>query len=163
MFMGEFIIRDAREDDCEGIVSLIYELAVYEHLEKNFAATAENLRHSLFTERVARSAVAELQGELVGYAVYFRNFSTFLCRGGMYLEDLYVKQSRRKMGIGFALLSYVAKRAEELNCGRPEWCCLDWNKPSIEFYRSIGAQPLEDFTIYRLTGERITKLAEVFK
>ena len=156
---NSFNIRFARPEDTPVILSLIRELAEYEKLLDKLVATEETLREWLFDKRIAETLIAELDGEPVGYALYFYNFSTFLGRAGLYLEDLYVRRNARKKGIGRALFAAVARTAKERGCGRLEWICLDWNKPSIDFYLSLGAKPLDDWTLYRLTEPEIGKLA----
>ena len=158
---NSFSIRFARPEDTPVILSLIRELAEYEKLLDKLAATEETLREWLFDKKIAETLIAELDGEPVGYALYFYNFSTFLGRAGIYLEDLYVRPDARKKGIGRALFAAVARTAKERGCGRLEWICLDWNKPSIDFYLSLGAKPLNEWTLYRLTEPEIDKLAVI--
>lgn len=155
-------IRVALPEDTTAILSLIKELATYEKLLDQLVATEETLREWMFGKKIAEALIAELNDEPVGYALFFHNFSTFLGRAGMYLEDLYVRPSARKMGIGRKLFATVARIARERNCGRLEWVCLDWNKQSIDFYLSLGAKPLDDWTIYRLTDADISNLADKF-
>ena len=157
--MENSIVRFALPEDTLVILSFIRELAEYEKLLDQLVATEETLREWLFEKKKAEALIAELDGEPVGYALFFHNFSTFLGRAGMYLEDLYVRPSARKKGIGRGLLAAVARIAKERGCGRLEWSCLDWNKPSVDFYLSLGAQPMDGWTIFRLTGDGINKLA----
>lgn len=153
-------IREATPADCGTILGLIKELAEYEKLSHEVVATEESLRRSLFEARpVAEAVVAEYEGVPVGFALYFHNFSTFLGRAGLYLEDLYVKPEMRGKGIGLALLKHLAKIAIERGCGRFEWSVLDWNEPAIKFYRSLGAVSMSDWTMMRVTGEALNKLA----
>ena len=124
--------------------------------------TEELLKEALFVKKVTEAVIAEANGVPVGYAVYFHNFSTFVGRPGIYLEDIYVKPEHRGKGYGKAMLAYVAKLAVERNCGRLEWTVLDWNAPSIAFYKSLGAKPLEEWTIYRLDKDTLKGLADTF-
>ncbi len=156
----ELEIRAATEDDVPLILSLIKELAEYERLSHEVVATEGSLRHWLFGERrVAEVLIGHHGGEPVGFALFFHNFSTFLGKPGIYLEDLYVRPEFRGAGIGRALLIHLAKLARERGCGRLEWWVLDWNEPAITFYKSLGALPMEDWTVYRLTGEALDELA----
>jgi GNAT superfamily N-acetyltransferase len=158
--MPELEIRAATEDDVPLILSLIKELAEYERLSHEVVATEELLRDSLFGERpVAEVLIGHLGDEPVGFALFFHNFSTFLGRPGIYLEDLYVRPQYRGTGFGKALLARLAKLARERGCGRLEWWVLDWNEPAIRFYKSLGAVPMEDWTVYRLTGKALDELA----
>ncbi len=153
-------IRSARPEDAASILSLIQELADYEKLSNEVVATPELIRETLFGERpVAECLLAELDGQSVGFALFFYNYSTFLGRPGIYLEDLYVQPVHRKRGIGKALFKRVAGVAVERNCGRMEWSVLDWNEPSIDFYKSMGAVPMSEWTVYRLTGETLKSAA----
>lgn len=155
------IIRDAVEADIPLILSLIRALAVYEKLEHKVVATEEVLRDSLFGARpYAETIVAEEDGTPVGFAVFFHNFSTFIGRPGIYLEDLFVNPEARGRGYGKALLARLAAIAKERNCGRLEWSVLDWNEPSINFYKSLGAVPLDDWTMFRVTDGALDALAE---
>ena len=149
--MSTFSIRPAVPGDEAVILDLIRELAAYEHLEHEVVATEALLREWLFEKRTARVLLAEEDGHAVGYALFFYNFSTFLGRAGIYLEDLYVRPQHRKKGYGKALLRRLAGICEEEGLGRLEWSCLDWNRPSIDFYLSLGARPMQDWTQYRLT------------
>ncbi len=150
------IIRPATPDDCEQILSLIRELAVYEKMLDEVVTTPELIRESLFGDRpVAECLLAEVESKSVGFALYFFNYSTFLGRPGLYLEDLFVQPEFRKQGIGKALFKKVAEVAVERNCGRMEWSVLDWNEPSIEFYKSMGAFAMKEWTVYRLAGEKL--------
>ena len=123
-------------------------------------ATEELLREWIFEKQKAEVLIAVLDGEEVGFALFFHNFSTFLGRAGIYLEDLFVLPERRGQGVGKALLRRIAQIAVERGCGRLEWSCLDWNKPSIDFYLSLGATPMDEWTTYRLTGETLLRMAE---
>jgi GNAT superfamily N-acetyltransferase len=158
--MPELEIRAATEDDVPLILSLIKELAEYERLSHEVVATEETLRDSLFGERrVAEVLIGHQEGEPAGFAVFFHNFSTFLGRPGIYLEDLFVRPEFRGSGIGRAMLVYLARLAKERGCGRLEWWVLDWNEPAIRFYKGLGAVPMDDWTVYRLTGEALEGLA----
>jgi GNAT superfamily N-acetyltransferase len=158
--MPELEIRFATEDDVPLILSLIEELAEYERLSHQVTATEDVLRDSLFGERqVAETLLAYLEGEPAGFALFFHNFSTFLGKPGIYLEDLYVKPELRGAGVGRALLVRIARLAKERGCGRLEWWVLDWNEPAIGFYKTLGAVAMDDWTVYRLTGDALDKLA----
>jgi GNAT superfamily N-acetyltransferase len=158
--MPELEIRVATEDDVPLLLSLIRELAEYEHLPHEVIATEETLRDSLFGERpVAETLLAYLGDDPAGFALFFHNFSTFLGRPGIYLEDLYVRPEFRAAGVGRALLVHIAGLARDRNCGRLEWSVLDWNEPAIGFYERIGASPVSGWTVYRVTGEALEELA----
>jgi GNAT superfamily N-acetyltransferase len=158
--MPEPEIRSATEDDVQLILTLIKELAEYERLSHEVVATEEMLRDSLFGERrVAEALLGYLGDDPAGFALFFHNFSTFLGRPGIYLEDLYVRPEFRGAGVGRALLVHLAGLAKERGCGRLEWSVLDWNEPAIGFYRGIGASPVSGWTVYRLTGEALENLA----
>lgn len=156
---GQFRIREAKEEDARDILDLIIELAAYEKMETLVIATEEILKNSLFNQGVAKAILAEYDGVPIGYAIYFFNFSTFTGKAGIYLEDIYVKPEFRGKGYGKALLSEIAREAVKRDCPRLEWSCLNWNKPSITFYESLGAKHLDEWRTYRLTGENIGKLA----
>lgn len=158
--MGEFAIRMAVRQDVPMILDFIHRLAAYEHLENEVVATEALLEEWLFDKEKAEVLIGEENGTPVGFALYFHNFSTFLGRAGIYLEDLFVLEEYRGRGYGKALLRRLAQIALERGCGRLEWCCLDWNQPSIDFYRSLGAVPMSDWTIYRLTGETLNNMAK---
>ena len=156
-----FSIRPARPDDCGTIAELIRELAVYERLEDQARATPEDLRRDLFGPRpFAEALIAEVDGEPVGFALFFHNYSTFRGQPGLYLEDLFVRPEARGRGIGRAFLAELAKMAVERGCGRLEWAVLDWNEPAIDFYRSLDALPMDDWTIFRLADGPLARLAE---
>lgn len=152
--------RSAERRDVPLILRYIRELARYEKLEEEVVATEEILEEWLFDKEKAEVIFAVVEGKEVGFALFFHNFSTFLGRAGIYLEDLYVEPAHRGQGIGTALLSELARIAVARGCGRLEWWCLDWNTPSIEFYRSLGAEAMDDWTVYRISGETLGKLAE---
>ncbi|MDQ3736068.1 MAG: GNAT family N-acetyltransferase [Actinomycetota bacterium] len=158
--MARAEIRPATEDDVPIILSLIRELAEYERLSHEVVATEGLLRESLFGERRgAEVLIACCKGAPAGFALFFHSFSTFLGRPGIYLEDLYVKPEFRGRGIGRALLTHLARLAKERGCGRLEWAVLDWNEPAIKLYKSIGAVPMDEWTVYRVTGEALETLA----
>ncbi len=160
--MPELEIRAATEDDVPMILSLIKELAEYERLSHEVVATKEELCDSLFGERrVAEVLLGYLGDDPAGFALFFHNFSTFLGRPGIYLEDLYVRPEHRRSGVGRALLTHIAQLAKERNCGRLEWSVLDWNEPAIGFYKKLGAVPMSDWTAFRVTGESLDKLADL--
>jgi GNAT superfamily N-acetyltransferase len=155
-----FTIETARERDVPLILAFIRELAEYERLSHEVAATEEGLRSALFGAKpAAEVAIGRFGGEPVGFALFFHDFSTFAGRPGMYLEDLYVRPSVRGRGFGEALLAHVARLACERGCGRMEWAVLDWNEPSIAFYRKLGAVPMSDWTVYRLAGTALAAFA----
>ena len=154
------MIRSATPADVPAILALIRELAEYEHLSHACVATVELLTRHLFgADRAAEALVAEEAGQVVGYALHFQTFSTFLGRPGIYLEDLYVQPAHRGRGIGKAMLRHLAQLAVERGYGRVEWSVLDWNAPSIAFYKSLGAVPLDEWTMYRLTGDALQAFA----
>ena len=153
-------IRRANIDDVPTILWFIRQLAIYEKLEHQVVATEDGLRASLFGPRpMAEVVLAEHDGRAVGFALFFPNYSTFLGRPGLYLEDLFVRPEARGFGAGRELLEHLARLAVERGWGRLEWRVLDWNEPSIAFYRKLGAEPLEDWTVFRVTGEALKKLA----
>ncbi len=153
-------IREAREEDVATILELLRGLAEYEHLADRVTATENRIRETLFGAKpVAEALLAEVGDETVGLAIFFTNYSTFLAKPGIYLEDLFVKAHARGRGVGRALLKRIAQMAVERECGRLEWAVLDWNEPSIQFYESLGAVAMKDWTVYRLTDEALTRLA----
>jgi GNAT superfamily N-acetyltransferase len=153
-------IRPASEHEVPVILQFIRDLARYEHLEHELVATEESLRATLFGNRpFAEVAFACLEGEPVGFALFFHNYSTFLGRPGIYLEDLFVRPEARGKGVGRKLLTWLAATAVSRNCGRLEWAVLNWNEPSIRFYRNLGAVPLDEWTTYRVTGPALLQLA----
>src|SRR6266853_3815806 len=161
MTMAEnFQIRPARVEDVPVILQLIHDLATYERAPHEVTATEQQLVDVLFGEKPAAEVLLAFEEESpIGFAVYFYNFSTWLARPGLYLEDLFVKPEKRGKGYGRALLIELAKTARDRSCGRMEWAVLDWNEPAIKFYRSLGAKPMHEWTVFRLTGEEIGKLA----
>ena len=150
--------RYAERKDTELILKFIHELAEYENLSDQVVATAELLEEWIFDKKKAEVILAVEDGKDVGFALFFHNFSTFLGRAGIYLEDLYIMPKYRGKGYGKALLKELASTALKRGCGRQDWSCLDWNQPSIDFYLSVGAQPLEDWTVYRLSGESLREM-----
>jgi len=153
-------VREATEGDVQLVLSLIRELAAYERLSHEVVATEETLLRNLFGgQRYAEVLIAEHDGAPAGFALFFHNFSTFLGRPGIYLEDLYVKPEFRGTGIGKKLLARLAGLARSRGCGRLEWWVLDWNEPAIGFYRSVGAEPMDDWTVYRVSGAALEDLA----
>ena len=156
----DFEIRPACVADVPIILNLIRDLATYERAPNEVTATEEQLVDVLFGEKPAAEVLLAFEEESpVGFAVYFFNFSTWLGRAGLYLEDLFVKPEKRGKGYGRALLIELAKIARDRGCGRMEWAVLDWNEPAIKFYRSLGAKPMHEWTVFRLTREKIGKLA----
>lgn len=153
-------IRPAVAADVVDIHRLVLELAEYERLTHEVRGTPADLERHLFgPQPFAKALMAHADGDLAGFALGFYNYSTFLCQPGVYLEDLFVRPAFRRLGIGRRLLEQLARHAVELGCGRLEWVVLDWNAPSIEFYRRLGAQPMDEWTTYRLTGEALIRLA----
>ncbi len=161
--LPEFVIRQAEKNDCGLILAFIKELADYEKLSHEVVASVEMLEETLFGDTpFAKVIIAEYQNKAVGYALFFHNFSTFTGRPGIYLEDLYVQPAYRGQGFGKCLLAYIADLAVQMRCTRVEWSVLDWNEPSIQFYRSIGAKPMDEWTVQRLDGEALAQFAQQF-
>ena len=159
--MKNAIIRPATESDCETILLLIKELAEFEKLAHEVVATTAQLREYLFgPNKVASALIAEINNEPAGFALYFFNFSTFLSRPGLYLEDLYVRPQLRGSGIGEQLLKELAHIATQKNCGRMEWAVLNWNERAIAFYQKLGAKPQDEWTVYRLDQKGIKNLSQ---
>ena len=152
--------RFATPEDTKKILFFIRQLAEYEKMSEQVVATEELLSEWIFKKNKAEVIFALEDEKEVGFALFFHNFSTFLGRAGIYLEDLFVLPQHRGKGYGKGLLTHLAKIAVERGCGRLEWSCLDWNTPSIEFYRSLGAEPMEEWTIYRVAGKTLTDLAK---
>lgn len=157
--MNHLSFRYATEKDTALILDFIKELAIYEKMLDEVVATEELLKEWIFSKKKAEVIFAMENGVEIGFALFFHNFSTFLGRAGLYLEDLFVKSDSRGKGYGKALLKELARIAVERGCGRLEWSCLDWNKPSIDFYLSLGAKPMSDWTAYRITGLTLKELA----
>lgn len=154
-----FKIRKANENDTPVIFDLIKKLAVYEKLENDVITSVDELRENIFVKEFAKVLIAEENEIPVGFALYFYNFSTFVGKPGIYLEDLFVEPEHRGKGYGKSLLIELAKIAKAENCGRFEWSVLDWNTPSIEFYKSLGAKPMEEWSVFRLDEKGISELA----
>lgn len=152
--------RYAVREDTPLILQFIRELADYEKMLSEVVADAATLESWIFDKQKAEVLFALEDGQEVGFALFFHNFSTFLGRAGIYLEDLYVKPEHRGKGYGKAILKKLAAIALERGCGRLEWWCLDWNRPSIDFYLSLGAEPMSDWTVYRIAGDTLTELAK---
>lgn len=158
--IGDFVIREAEERDMKLVLDFIRELAEYEKLSHEAEASEKDLHLAVFEEKTVEVLIAEYKNEAVGFALFFYNFSTFVGKKGIYLEDLYIRPHMRGKGFGKKILSHLAYLAKERNCGRMEWSCLDWNKDSIEFYKSLGAKPMDEWTVYRLDREGIANLAD---
>ena len=158
--MADFTIRYATKDDCGIILGFIKELARYEKMEEQVIATEELLCEWIFEKKKAEVIFACVDNKEVGFALFFHNFSTFLGRAGIYLEDLFILPEYRNKGYGKAMLKKLAQITVKRGCGRLEWSCLDWNKPSIDFYLSLGSTPMDEWTVYRLTGDTLKALAE---
>lgn len=158
--MEKMNFRYAKETDAALILEFIKGLAEYEKMLDEVIATEELLKEWIFEKKKAEVIFALEDGKEVGFALFFHNFSTFLGRAGIYLEDLFVKPEYRGKGYGKGLLKKLAQIALERGCGRLEWWCLDWNKPSIDFYLSLGAEPMDEWTTYRVTGENLDKLVK---
>ena len=158
--MSNLTFRYADEGDVKTILEFIKELAAYENMLNEVVATEELLKEWIFEKKKAEVVFALEDETTVGFALFFHNFSTFLGRADIYLEDLYVKPEHRKKGYGKALLKELARIAVSRDCGRLEWWCLDWNKPSIDFYLSLGAEPMQDWTVYRIAGETLGELSQ---
>ena len=156
----EITFRYAKKQDLALILDYIKGLAEYENLENEVVATEEILEEWIFNQKKAEVILAQADGEEAGFILFFHNFSTFLGRAGIYLEDLYVRPEFRGSGVGKALLKKLGAITVERGCGRLEWSCLDWNQKSIDFYRSLGAVPMDEWTVYRVTGDTLKKLAE---
>jgi GNAT superfamily N-acetyltransferase len=158
--LNKFEIRSASVEDVPIILELIRDLATYERAPDEVTATEEQLVDVLFGKRPAAEVLLAFEGKSpVGFAVFFHNFSTWLGRPGLYLEDLFVKPEKRGKGYGRALLIELAKISRDRGCGRMEWAVLDWNKPAIKFYHSLGAKPMDEWTVFRLTHDGIARLA----
>lgn len=160
--LADFKLRFAEIGDVPLILDFIKELADYEKMLHEVKATEEILVESLFERRAAEVVIGEYENKPVAFALFFHNFSTFLGRPGIYLEDLYVKPEMRGKGIGKIMLSFLGKLAIERKCGRLEWWCLDWNEPSIQFYKQMGAVAMDEWTVYRVHNEALVKLAMKF-
>lgn len=157
--MSDVTFRYAKREDAELILKFIKDLARYEKMENEVVATKGLLEEWLFEKEKAEVIFALSDGKEIGFALFFHNFSTFLGRAGIYLEDLYVMPEYRGKGYGKAILKKLAEIAIERGCGRLEWWCLNWNKPSIDFYLSLGAEPMKDWTVYRISGKTLEDMA----
>lgn len=156
---AEFTLRLATIQDTYLVLDFIKELAEYEHMSDLVVATPELLKETIFVQKKAEVVIAEYEGQAVGFALFFHNYSTFLGRPGIYLEDLYVREEVRGMGFGTRILTFLANLAIERGCGRLEWACLNWNEPSINFYKQMGGVPMDEWTVYRLQGEALHNMA----
>lgn len=159
--MENLKIREAIEDDTQLILSLIKEIAEYENMSNEVIATEESLRKSIFENNRAEVVLVELDNKAIGYTVYFYNFSTFIGRNGLYIEDIFIKKEARGKGVGKEVFKFLGKKAKEEGCKRIEWACLNWNEPSIKFYKFLGAVPMDEWTTYRLTEKEIEKLTKL--
>lgn len=157
--MINFTIRPARPEEAGVVLGLINRLAVYEKCAGDVVADEATIHHSLFVERSAECLLADEDGAVVGFALFFHNFSTFVGRKGLYLEDLFILPEKRGLGYGKALLKHLARIAVERGCGRMEWICLDWNESALSLYRSIGARPLSDWTVQRMDEPSLKRFA----
>ena len=157
-FMTELTFRFAVKEDVSTILYFIRQLAEYERMSNEVVATEELLEEWIFEKQKAEVLFAVADGKEIGFALFFHNFSTFLGKAGIYLEDLFVLPKYRGKGYGKAILSELAKITVERGCGRLEWCCLDWNQPSIDFYLSLGARPMMDWHVYRIDGEQLMRM-----
>lgn len=158
--MENLLIREATAEDAGLILHFITELAIYEKEPDAVKATEESIRESIFGDKAtAQAIICLLDNKPIGFAVYFYNYSTWLGRKGLYLEDLYIMPEHRNCGAGRKILKFLAKHALENGCGRFEWSVLDWNEPAIKFYESIGARPQSEWIIYRLTGDKLSEFA----
>ena len=157
--MSHFSIRPAQPNEAGLILEFIKKLAEYEKCSDEVIADEQTIYQSIFVEKAAEVVFAEEDGVVIGFALFFHNFSTFVGRKGLYLEDLFIIPEKRGLGYGKAILKYLADIAIERNCGRMEWICLDWNAPSLAFYRSIGAIPMDEWTVQRMTEDVVKRFA----
>lgn len=157
--MNEVTFRFAEKKDAPIILDFIKGIAEYEKMSDDVVTTIEMIEEWIFEKKTAEVIFAVAEGTEVGFALFFHNFSTFVGRAGLYLEDIFVKKEYRKKGYGKALFKKLAEIALERNCGRMEWVCLDWNKPSIDFYMSLGAKPMNEWTLYRLTDKQLQDIS----
>ena len=157
--LSDFTLRFAQEKDLNTILTFIKALAEYENMTEHVVATEDLLKVSLFEKKAEEVVIGEFQGKPVCFALFFHNFSTFLGKPGIYLEDLFVLPEARGKGIGKIMLSFLANLAVQRGCGRLEWSCLDWNEPSINFYKKQGAISMDEWTVYRASDEALIKLA----
>ena len=159
--MPKFNIRPAKPEETGLVLEFIKKLAAYEKCSDEVVANEATLYQSLFVEKAAEVVFAEEDGVVIGFALFFHNFSTFVGRKGLYLEDIFIIPEKRGLGYGKAILKYLADIAIERNCGRMEWICLDWNAPSLAFYHSIGAIPLDEWTVQRMTEDVVKEFASL--
>ena len=159
--MPKFNIRPAKPEETGLVLEFIKKLAAYEKCSDEVVANEATLYQSLFVEKAAEVIFAEEDGVVIGFALFFHNFSTFVGRKGLYLEDIFIIPEKRGLGYGKAILKYLADIAIERNCGRMEWICLDWNAPSLAFYHSIGAIPLDEWTVQRMTEDVVKEFASL--
>jgi GNAT superfamily N-acetyltransferase len=160
MSTPDITIRPVREEDIDLVLAFIRELAEYERLAHEVTATAPDIRAALFGARpYAEAVLGCIDGEACGFALYFHNFSTFVGKPGLYLEDLYVRPAARGRGLGSRMLAWLARLALQRGCGRFEWAVLDWNEPALKVYRALGARAADDWTLHRVTGEALVRLA----
>lgn len=157
---ADLTIRPATEDDVEALFGLILELAEYEKLAHAVRGDAEVLHRSLFEQKAAEALLVEVEGEAIGYAIFFTTFSTFECRSGLWIEDLYVRSDRRRGGIGRTVMEHLAALALERGHVRLDWCALDWNEPALRFYERLGATRLDEWKLLRLEREGMRRLAK---
>ena len=158
--MPEFTLRKAAPEDTALVLSFIKQLAVYEKMLDEVQTDEESLFQAMFVRKITHALIAEEDGQPIGFALYFFNFSTFVGRPGLYLEDVFIQPEFRGKGYGTAIFRELAKIAKEENCGRMEWTCLDWNEPSRQFYRKMGAVTMDEWTVHRFTEDTIRKIAE---
>lgn len=158
--LDKLVIRDAKESDIKVLLNLIKEIAEYEKMSDQVIATEETLRESIFKNNRANALILEVDNKEIGYCIYFYNFSTFIGRSGLYIEDIFIKKEYRGRGFGNEIFKFLAKKAKDEELKRIEWSCLNWNEASIKFYKSLGAIPMDEWTVYRLTEDKINKLAE---
>lgn len=155
----QLVLRKAKEEDVQTILRFIKDLAEYENLLDEVGATEEMLHNSIFKRKKSEALIVEYDKKAIGYAIYFYNFSTFTGRPGLYIEDIYITPNMRNRGFGKEIFIHLAKLAQEQNCARMEWACLNWNEPSMRFYEKMGAFPMSDWIIYRLEDEGIQNLS----
>ena len=154
----KFFLRKANKEDSELILKMIYEMAEYEKLLDEVIATKESIEESIFENNRAEAFIAELDGKVAGYLIYHYNYSTFVGREGLYVEEIFIRNEYRGMGLGTEIFKVIAKIARENKCKRVDWCCLDWNKPAQNFYEGLGAKAMDGWMIYRLKEDGINKL-----
>lgn len=157
---NNLVIREAKENDVRLLLNLIKEIAEYEKMSDEVIATEETLMESIFKNNRANALILEFDNKEIGYCIYFYNFSTFIGRNGLYIEDIFIRKEYRGKGFGSEIFKFLAKKAKDEGLKRMEWSCLNWNEPSIKFYKSLGAIPMDEWTVYRLTEEKINELAE---